>query len=227
MRGKVESFKLDDLYIDAGEKKQIREAATSYFYLADVYTWAKPVLFITTGLVGTGKTTLAHALAKRLGLAVISSDVIRKQLAGVPLTEHRYEGFDRGIYSTEFSRRTYDKMFAEARSILGEGNSVILDASFIRRGERLKAKSLAEELNADFIILESILDDEHIKCYLAQRAKETAVSDGRIEILEPQKKQFDAVTEVPEHNHVIIDTSLPEEEVIYKTLSEIDRTLRD
>jgi len=227
VRGKVESFKLDDPYIDAGEKKQVREAAASYFYLADACTRTKPALFITTGLVGTGKTTLAHALAKRLGLVVISSDVTRKQLAGISLTDHRYEGFDSGIYSAEFSRQTYDKMFAEARSILGEGNSVILDASFIKRGERLKAKSLAEALNANFIILECILDDENIKRYLARRAKEGSVSDGRPEILEPQKKQFDPVTEVPAHNHIIVDTSLPEDEIIRRTLSEIDRRLRD
>jgi hypothetical protein len=32
------------------------------------------------------------------------SDVTLKQLAGMPLTEHRFGEFDTGLYSAEFSR---------------------------------------------------------------------------------------------------------------------------
>jgi predicted kinase len=40
------------------------------------------------------------------------SDVTRKQLARIPLTEHRFEEFDTGLYSAEFYRQTYDTMLA-------------------------------------------------------------------------------------------------------------------
>ena len=180
---------------------------------------SKPVLFITTGLVGTGKTTLAQALAKRLGLVVISSDITRKQLAGIPVTEHRYEDFNRGIYSPEFSKMTYDKMFTEAKSVLAEGGSVIIDASFIKAEQRLKAKRLAEEMNADFTILECTLNEEIIKQRLAQRLE--SVSDGRWEIYQPQKRQFDPVVEVPPAKHVIIDNSSPIGETIKLILDKI------
>jgi len=222
VRGKVDSFKLDDPYITQVEKRQTREIASSYFALADAYTRSKPILFITTGLVGTGKTVLAQALAKRLGLVIIASDVTRKQLAGIPITEHRFEEFDTGIYSAEFSRMTYDKMFAEAKHILNEGGSVILDASFIKSSERLKAKNLAEEMNADFFIVECTLDEENIKQRLAQRLKQGSVSDGRWEIFEPQKRQFDPVTEVPATNHVVVDTSLPIDETVRHILDKIE-----
>jgi len=82
VRGKVESFKLDDPHISDEEKVRVLAVARSYFELANSYIKSKPVLFITTGLVGTGKTALAQALAKRLRLVVISSDVTRKNLAG-------------------------------------------------------------------------------------------------------------------------------------------------
>jgi len=222
VRGKVESFKLDDPYIAPAEKSQTLEIATSYFDLAHAYTKSKPVLLITTGLVGTGKTFLAQALAKRLGLAVISSDVTRKQLASIPITEHRFEEFDSGIYSPELSRKTYDKMFSEARDILSDRGSVILDASFIKAEERLKAKKLAEEMSADFLIIECTLDEESIKQRLAQRLEEGSASDGRWEIYEPQKRQFDPVVEVPPQKHVIIDTSKPVEENIRQILDKLD-----
>jgi predicted kinase len=40
------------------------------------------------------------------------SDVMRKQLARIPLAEHRFEEFDTGLYSAEFYRQTYDTMLA-------------------------------------------------------------------------------------------------------------------
>jgi len=220
VRGKVESFKLDDPYISKGEKEKTLEIAASYFDLARAYTRSRPILFITVGLVGTGKTTLAQALAKRLGLAVISSDITRKQLAGVPLTEHRFEGLDSGIYSAELSRQTYDKLFAGAGGILSDGGSVILDASFIKAEERLKAKRLAEGTGADFFIIECTLDEENIKKRLARRLKQGSVSDGRWEIYRPQKKAFDPVEAAPS-KHAIIDTSKPIEENIRQILDKI------
>ncbi len=222
VRGKVESFKLDDPYIAPAEKGQTLEIATSYFDLAHAYTRSRPMLFITTGLVGTGKTTLAQALAQRLGLVVISSDVTRKQLAGIPVTEHRFEEFDSGIYSPQFSRVTYDKMFSKAKDILSDGGSVIIDASFIKAEERLKAKRLAEEMGADFFIIECTLDEESIKQRLAQRLRRETTSDGRWEIYTPQKKAFHPVVEVPPQKRVIIDTSPTVGEVTRQVLDKID-----
>lgn len=229
VRGKVEGFKLGDPYIAPAEKKQILNVASSYFDLANSYIRSKPTLFITTGLVGTGKTFLAQALAKRLGLVVISSDVTRKKLAGIPITEHRFEEFDTGIYLAEFSKKTYDRMFSEAKDILTEGGSVILDASFIKVEERLKAKELAKETNADFLIIECTLDEASIKKRLAQRLEQGTISDGRWEIYQPQKRAFDPVVEVPKTNHAIIDTAQPVEENIRQISSllskggEVDR----
>ena len=221
VRGKVESFKLDDPYINKAEKGQTLDIASSYFDLAGSYIRSKPILFITAGLVGTGKTALAQALAKRLGLVVISSDVTRKQLASMPVTEHRFEEFDTGIYSAEFSRMTYDKMFAEAKDILSEGRLVIIDASFIKAEERLKAKRLAGEVGADFFIVECSLDEESIKQRLAHRLEEGSASDGRWEIYEPQKRQFEPIVEIPPANRVIINTSLSVEKTVRQVLDKL------
>lgn len=214
VRGKVESFKLDDPYISESEKRQTKSIAIGYFDLAHSYTRPKPILLVTVGLVGTGKSTVAQALAKRLGLVVISSDVTRKQLASVPLTEHHFDEFDTGLYSADLTRLTYDKMFAEAEPMLAEAAPVIIDASFIRREERLKAKELANRTNADFILIECTLDEDEVKRRLAARLERGAVSDGRWEIFDAQKQRFQAVVEVPPANHIMIDTSRPLDELI-------------
>ncbi len=219
VRGKVESFKLDDPYI--GEKERIRDAAAGYFDLASFYTRQKPALFITVGLVGTGKTTLAQALAKRLGLVVISSDVTRKRLAGIPPTERRLDRFDSGIYSAGFTRTTYDALFAEAGDVLNDGGSVIIDASFIKAGERLRARELAEKAGAGFMIIECTLDEESIRQRLEQRLKIGSPSDGRWEIFQPQKELFEPVVEAPPQNYAIIDGSKPLGESIRQILDKI------
>ncbi len=209
VRGKVSSFMLDDPCISDSDKEAALAAAQGYFNLAYRYTKERPLLLIMAGLVGTGKSTVAQALSRSLGLTVISADITRKRLAGIPPTEHRFEGFGGGIYSEEFSRRTYNEMFAQAREILDQRQSVILDASFKKRQDRIQAKTLAEETNADFAVIECILDEETVKSRLRQRLKEGTISDGRWEIFEQQKQNFDEINEFPSQYHLILDTSQP------------------
>ena len=162
---------------------------------------------------------MAQALSQSLGITVISSDVTRKRLAGISTTEHRFEQFRGGIYSEDFSGKTYEEMFAQASELLSKGQSVILDASFKKRQDRLRAKSLAEEANADFTVIECILDEETIRGRLERRLKEGSVSDGRWEIFESQKRDFDKVTEFSPKNHIILDTFQPRSNIV-KIMSE-------
>ena len=224
VRGKVESFKLEDPYLPEKEKTQARETATGYFDLASFYTRSKPTLFITVGVTGTGKTTFARAISRRLGLAMVSSDVVRKQLAGVPLTEHRFDGFQAGLYAEDFSQRTYDTMLNQARDKLASRCSVVLDATFIRKSDRLKAMELAERASADYFVVEFTATEETIKKRLAERSLSKSVSDGRIEILEPQMQRFETVNEVSERQHVLLDPSTPLSHKIESLLAKLAET---
>ena len=141
VRGKVACFKLDDPYVPDENKKEAHYDAESYFDLACSYTNATPTLFITSGLTGCGKSTIAQELAKRLGLVLLSSDVTRKKLANIPLDKHCYGDINSGIYSTEFSLLTYNKLFEEAEKVLKDGDSVIIDASFIKAADRQMQRS--------------------------------------------------------------------------------------
>ncbi|MBI2868308.1 MAG: AAA family ATPase [Chloroflexi bacterium] len=221
VRGKVEGFKLHDPYISPEDKRLTLKVAGSYFDLAGAYTRSRPLLLVMMGLVGTGKTTVAQLLARRLGLEVISSDVTRKKLAGVPLREPHRDEFDTGLYAAGFTRRTYDRMFREARKTLGRGDSVVLDASFIKAGERGAASALAGETAADFFVVECVLDESSIKSRLAGRLAGHPVSDGRPEILEPQKKRYEPVTGMPE-SYIRVDTSGDMDEVVTEIVRRVE-----
>lgn len=210
----VKSAVMDDPGINVNEKQQTAKLAGEYFDLAWFYIKEKPVLLIMSGLVGTGKTTIAQELAKKLGVVVITADVTRKQLAGIPLTEHRFEKFGAGIYSPKYSRETYEKMYSRAQEILKAGDSVIIDASFINARERLKAMDLARRMGADFLVVECTLSEEIIRERLAKRQEQYSFSDARQCVLESQKKIFERVSEVPDDQHIVIDTSQPVDSLV-------------
>ena len=221
VRGKVESFKLDDPYIAAADKEAARQAAGGYFDLAAFYTRPRPTLFMMVGVTGTGKSWLAGALARQLGLMVVSSDIVRKELAGVAPTEHRYEGFDTGIYSADFTRRTYGTMLERARGALSEGVSVVLDGTFIRRADRQRAMALAKETGADFLAIECVVDDKTLREWLTRRTTTATASDGRLEILGPQQAQFEPVTEIEDGRRITVDSARPLDENVRVVMAKI------
>lgn len=106
-------------------------------------------LILVGGAPGTGKTTLSDALAARLGASVLSSDRVRKELAGVDPLVSAQAGFEEGIYAPAWTIRTYAELIRRAETLLCRGQSVILDASWTSAGHRAIAVRLAEESSAD------------------------------------------------------------------------------
>ena len=51
--------------------------------------------------------------------------------------------------------------------------------------------------------------------------EQRTASDGRWEIYEPQKRQFEPIVEIPPANRVIINTSLPVEKTVRQVLDKL------
>ncbi len=115
-------------------------------------------LVLVGGLPGTGKSTVAAALAEALPAEVLRSDVVRKQLAGVGPTDHVAVAFEADLYTPEMTDRVHTALLAEARSLLASGRSVVLDASFARDRHRVAARRLAAESTATMSELRCVLE---------------------------------------------------------------------
>ncbi len=210
VRGKVTSFRLDQKDLPDDERSQIEKTAERYFDLA--YTYAanleKPVLILTAGLMGCGKSYQARQLAARLNAKTIRTDVLRKEMLNINPTDRHHENFAQGIYSDDISRMTYNKAYELAESEIKSGKAVIIDASFKRRSERQKAVQLAQRLDIPFYIIECTCTDEVVKMRLEKRVKEKDnASDGRWEIYALQKNDFDEINEISADHYFTIDTS--------------------
>ena len=224
VRGKVDGFQLDQPEVAAEQKTQATDAARRYFTLAHRYaTRTTPrSLIITIGVTGSGKSSLAHGLAARLGAFFLSSDVVRKRLADIVPTERRIEPIDVGTYSPQMSERTYQALLDEARSWLERGKAVILDASYLRRSHREAAVRLARETDTPFLALDCQADESLIRERLARRrGEDRAVSDGRWEVYEAQRERREPADELPDEEHLIVDTALALSEQIDLVVSRL------
>ena len=197
VRGKVGGFKSEQKEVPEKEREHAIIKAKRYFYLADLYASGgfRPTLLVICGLTGTGKTTLARAFAEETGFKVISSDVVRKELSGIKPTEHRYEEFEKGIYTRDFTVQTYEEMMRRGEGLLQQGISVIIDATFMAVRFREMAIKLAQNVGANLCFIECALDDATVKERLDVRMKKEGIpSDGRWEVYLKQKGQYEPPT---------------------------------
>ena len=231
VRGKVTSLRLVQEAITEQEYRGTKKTAEKYFELA--YTYAarldKPALILTAGLMGSGKSYQARRLAGYFGADIIRTDVIRKDIFALQPTDRCYEDFGQGIYSNDVSRLVYQKIYDLAGQKIKQGKPVIIDASFKKREERQNALHLAESLDVQFYILECFCPDDIIRQRLERRRlNNDNASDGRWELFQQQKNDFDVINEFPETCHLKIDTSVHQErtrrEIIAKIKGEQWRT---
>ncbi|MCS7206766.1 MAG: AAA family ATPase [Dehalococcoidia bacterium] len=221
VRGKVESFRLDEEGLSAEERQTILQRAQRYFALAEGYgrVLQGPALILVVGLIGTGKSTLARNLASLLGGEVISSDVVRKTLAGLAPTDRRWEPWGQGIYSPTMDLRTYQAMLEQADALLAQGKVVILDASFRSAARRQEAIALARRRGIPYFVVEAYAPEEVVRERLLRRQEHPhGPSDGRLELLPAFREHFDPLTDIPTEHLVRVNTSGPPRESAYQAL---------
>jgi len=206
VRGKVTSFKLDAPEMGEGEKTEVAKVARSYFNLARYYSkslFEEPKLVVVSGLPGVGKTYIAERLAKRCNWFHLTTDVIRKELAGLSIEEHYYG--DPKLYSQEMSSKTYKEMMRRAEAYLRAGKTCILDATFNKREPRQEAIQLAERLNTKLYHIHFICPQDTVLRRLERRSGEVSASDATPEVYFKMKEDFEPFE--PYKPHSIIDTT--------------------
>ncbi|TAN62165.1 hypothetical protein EPN18_05230 [bacterium] len=213
IRGKVDGLKFLEPEVSEDEKSDAFLSAVRHFHLAFQYAAnsQKPILIIVCGLSATGKTSLARRISEVFYAPRLSSDSVRKTLAGIAPNKQSPAQFRQGIYSDDFTEKTYAALIKSGAELLKNGRTCVLDATFSKERYRRLAKETAASCGADFHVIELIADDETIKERLKKRRAEphshgAAVSDmTRWDVLIEQKRNFEPLKEA----RVILDAKKP------------------
>lgn len=167
-------------------------------------------MYVFFGLIATGKSTLAQAWATKHNIAYYNSDVVRKELAGLSPDTSQKEAFDQGIYTSEFSKRTYTGLLERAEAELIKGKGVVLDASYQGRSERQRVQELAKQLDVPVYFILCVCSEQEMKRRMELRAQDpSAVSDGRWEVYLKQKERFEPPEELDAGQLITLHTDVP------------------
>lgn len=108
-------------------------------------------LIMVGGGPGTGKTTLARALAERIAAQVISTDDVRADLTAAGEITGEPGVLGAGLYAPENIEVVYRAVLSRARRDLSGGRTVILDGTWADAGHREQARQVAAECCAPAI----------------------------------------------------------------------------
>lgn len=161
------------------------------------------------GLIASGKSTLAHAVAAELGLPLVEADRTRKHLAGVAPAQPLGGAAFAGDYSPEATARTYAEVLRRADATLASGRAVVVDASFRAREGRDALRELAAQHDVPALFVECRAEPSLCRARLEQRARGPHVSDGRLAVFDDFVRSYEAPDELPANLLLRLDTARP------------------
>jgi aminoglycoside phosphotransferase family enzyme/predicted kinase len=215
VRGKVSAILAQDGGAPSDARRRAEAEARRHFLLAVAASrpaLVAPAVVCVGGLIGSGKSTIADAIADELSCPVVDADRTRKHIMGVgenaPLTDPSW----RGAYDAATTRAVYGEVLRRAAVVVDSGRSVVIDASFRSRAARGEGRALARARGVPFRFVECQAPAEVCKRRLEARAGSPSQSDGRPEIFDDFAARFEPVDELPAGEHVKLDTARPLEQ---------------
>jgi len=167
VRSKVASIAAREPGGDGPEEEGARAEARRYLRLAGALAAEEdgPLWIAFHGLPGTGKTSLAAELAGIGSWPVLSSDLIRKELAG----RNEGEKLPESCYSAEFNHRTYATLLERAEAASSREPVLLLDANFRRREERLRLRESSRRCGARLVLVSLSAEEDEDEGVVRQR----------------------------------------------------------
>jgi aminoglycoside phosphotransferase family enzyme/predicted kinase len=202
VRAKVAALRAEQL----PESGQLAEEARRHLDLADASAtaWHRPLSIVVGGLSGTGKTTLARALAQHLGAEEFHTDEIRKGL----FEDSSAAAPNEGVYRPESRAAVYTAMSRRAEELLADRVSVVLDGTFSSAASLAEVREAARRQNAAFCAIRCVCRSEVARQRIADRlAQGDTASDAWAGLHDVQLEHWEAWgDDVPQLD---VDTELP------------------
>jgi hypothetical protein len=174
-----------------------------------------PALVALGGLVASGKSTLARALASRLAAPRVVSDHTRDILLGDTLSRKVHEANWAESLAPGFENAVYDAILQRAELVLDSGRSAVLDGCFGSVRHRRAARALAHRHRVPFRFVECRVDAGTAQRRLAERdVAEPEGHRGWGSIYDALAVRWEPADEIAPEEHVVLDTARPLEESV-------------
>jgi len=220
VRGSVEGLLLAESEISEQERTSARARSRTHWLVALTLfeePERRPCLLLVSGLPGTGKSTLARALANRANFVVIRSDQVRKQLARPDGEVESIARLPESFYSAEWNERTYAECLRRAEHHLFEGERVLIDANFREEVQRKKFLDAAERSGVTGRLLICQAEPETIRHRLEGRLNDT--SDADWAVYQRATRQWEEPISIDQRQVFKISTEGSTEEVVKSALA--------
>jgi predicted kinase len=199
--------------VDAIKAAQAGRAARDGGYVRtalELAAPAQPLLLITHGLSGSGKTYVTTELVSRLPALRVRSDLERKRLHGLAALARTDSAVGAGLYAAAESRRTYAALAMAAETLLAHGWNAIVDATFLRRADRLAFRQLAAATGARFAILDCQAPTTELRRRIARRAEGGRdASEATFAVLEAQLAEHEPLDRAEQRVAIRVATNRP------------------
>jgi uncharacterized protein len=110
-------------------------------------------MVMTCGVSGSGKSYLAERLVSRVGAIRLRSDVARQALRGHAPQPSAHAAVGQGLYTRGRVNAVYLRLARLAARLIAEGETVIVDATFLTRDLRARFVELARRAGSPVVIL--------------------------------------------------------------------------
>jgi aminoglycoside phosphotransferase family enzyme/predicted kinase len=211
VRVKVASIRLRQHTAAPPQDEALVSEYRSYLELTAHYMRSvQPLLIITHGLSGSGKTTVTQPILEALGAVRIRSDIERKRLFGLgPLDNSKINSVE-NIYADDSTARTYNLLTELAAAVVEAGFSVIVDATCLKREQRGLFLQLAKKLGVPFAILDCRASEQCLAERIQRRlAASNDASEADATVLAQQLKEFEPLDANEQAHAIIIDSEDP------------------
>jgi predicted kinase len=172
-----------------------------------------PRVVATTGLVASGKSTVAAALAARMAAPRVVADRARRHLLEAPPAGDAGRSVAETAFAPRFDDAVYAELLAEADAVLASGRGAVLDACFPTRRSRAAARDLACRHEVPFLLVECRTDAAIRRRRLAARDRPDLPGEW-LALHEAVAARFEPVSELDPAEHAIVDGARPLDEAL-------------
>lgn len=209
VRAKVHALRAAQDGITAVERERLLAASHGYIRLAQRCEQRRqPAIILMHGLSGSGKSVLAQSLAEDVSAICLRSDVERKRLGGLAPLSRSGSTLASGIYAADLTEATYHRLLDLARTISNAGYAVIVDATFLKQGQRNLFRREAKARGVHFIIVDTTAPEVTLRARIAARlATGGDASEADDAVLTHQLAQNETLTGEESSEVLHVDTT--------------------